>query len=145
VCGLQVSPAEFVALDEEDVGDPHIAREPPRQPVEDDVPITRGLSLLNSTPPLRGGCQTRCYKTRAENEQMHLMACRRGALTGQFTTWLPHAAKTMQKATGSSSRCLGAGKEWKGVLSTSGGSNGLRMRQRGVLLIYAKGSEFGID
>src|SRR5260370_38676450 len=32
VCGLQVAPAEFVALDEEDVGAPHIAREPPRQP-----------------------------------------------------------------------------------------------------------------
>jgi hypothetical protein len=28
--------------------------------------MTRGLSLLNSTPPLRDRCQTRCYKTRSQ-------------------------------------------------------------------------------
>jgi tetratricopeptide (TPR) repeat protein len=36
-------------------------------PVEDEAPITRGLSLLNSTPPWRGRCQTRCYKTRSND------------------------------------------------------------------------------
>lgn len=35
-------------------------------PGEDGVPITRVLSLLNSTPPWRGRCQTRCYKTRSK-------------------------------------------------------------------------------
>lgn len=31
--------------------------------------MTRGLSLLNSTPPLRDRCQTRCYKTRSKGRR----------------------------------------------------------------------------
>lgn len=53
-------------------------RRPPQRgnlldnPVEDDVPITCGLSLLNSTPPWRGRCQTRCYKTRSKTYRARL-------------------------------------------------------------------------
>jgi hypothetical protein len=75
-CGLQVAPAEFVALDEENVGAPTSRGNLLDTLVEDEVPITRGLQLLNSTPPLRGRCQTRCYKTRSQ----HAVAGKRGMM-----------------------------------------------------------------
>ncbi|HET8907822.1 MAG TPA: hypothetical protein VFN11_12745 [Ktedonobacterales bacterium] len=45
-------------MDEEDGGDRTSRGRLLDTLVEDDVPITRGLSLLNATPPLRGRCQT---------------------------------------------------------------------------------------
>ena len=71
VCGFQAAPAECIAWTKKTSATPTARGNLLDNPVEDDVPITCGRSLLNSTPPGRGRCQTRCYKTRSKSLFCH--------------------------------------------------------------------------